>query len=191
MFVLGNNIANGVNVVGTSGGSGMTIDGVTNNSASVPIRFTSPQDMVGGSGQASIDAPTGTFLSRVTISSPGSSFDSIEFNPVTLSSNGILMVSVLMTNGQTFTYPPSGSTYGSMNGQNRLTVFAQNGERILSVTISSTGPSGTGFEGLTQVRFNGAAGGFEPIPEPGTLGLLGTGMIGLAGMMRCKLRLLL
>jgi hypothetical protein len=33
-----------------------------------------------------------------------------------------------------------------------------------------------------------ARGTFAPIPEPGTLGMLGTGLIGLAGMMRRKLK---
>jgi len=189
IFQSGQNISNFVSVVGTSGETGMTINGATNKTPSVPIRFTSPQSMVGGSGAASIDAPTGTFLSSVTISAPGFSFDSIEFNATTLSCSGVLMISVLMTNGQTFTCPLSTCAFSNVNGNNRYTVFTANGERILDVTISSIGGSGTGFKELSQVRFNGSAGGFEPIPEPGTLGLLGTGLISLAGITRRKLKL--
>ena len=193
IFHTGNTISNQVNVTGTLGGTGMTITGVVNaGGVQAPIEFTSPQNMMGGNGAANSVSVTSGFINSVTISSPGFSFSSIQFNPQELSSAGILMVSVLMTNGQTFTCPGSPtcpiSTYGG-NGQNFLGVFAQNGEKISSVTISSTAGPGTGFSSLDQVRFSNVPGEFTPtpIPEPGSLWLLGAGVIGLAGMARRKL----
>ncbi len=60
---------------------------------------------------------------------------------------------------------------------------------------NTTGVSATEFEnegtGWSQHGFN-SVGAFEvqgsPVPEPGTLSLLGTGLLGLAGLMRRKLR---
>jgi len=46
------------------------------------------------------------------------------------------------------------------------------------------------FTGTTINRGEGGVQGqFTPVPEPGTLGLLGTGVIGLAGLMRRKVKL--
>jgi len=190
----GNLVANPVNVVGVTATAetGMTIHKFTNNVAHVPINFTSTSVLVGAPGAGSAILAQSGFISSLTISAPGFTFSAVEFNPQTLSSTGILMVTALMSNGKTFTCPGSAcnlTTYGnSLMGQNRLTVFGINGERIESVTISSILGPGTGFHELTQVRFNGGTGGFEVIPEPGTLGLLGTGLIGLAGMVRRKLK---
>ena len=192
IFVPSNTIANAVNVTGTLGETGMTITGQTNAGGVVaPIVFTSPQNMLGGNGAANSVIAASGFINSVTISSPGFSFASIQFNPQTLSGNGILMVSVLMTNGQTFTCPGSAfcpiTSYGG-NGNNFLGVFTFNGERISSVTISSTAGPGTGFTSLNQVRFSDVPGEFERVPEPGTLGLLGTGLIGFAGVITGKLK---
>ena len=73
------------------------------------------------------------------------------------------------------------------DGPKPFEVFAIIGERIDSITISSRRGSRTGFKELTQVRFNQGQGGFEVIPEPGTLGLLETGLASLT-FMRHKLK---
>jgi hypothetical protein len=70
-------------------------------------------------------------------------------------------------------------------GNNYLTITTSGEERILSVTINS--PSG--FTTLAQVRMSAAADAFVEIPEPTTLLSFGTGVIGLAGIMRRKLKL--
>ena len=74
------------------------------------IQFSSTTDiLIGKSGAASITSANG-FINNATISVPGHSLNEILFNPTTLAQAGSLMVSVMMSDGKTFDFPPYGQT---------------------------------------------------------------------------------
>jgi PEP-CTERM motif len=66
------------------------------------------------------------------------------------------------------------------NGQNFFTVTAINGQLITSISLSTTD---TFFEDVRQVRLGGAG----EIPEPTSMLLLGTGLVGIAAGVRKRL----
>ena len=68
------------------------------------------------------------------------------------------------------------------NGQNFFTVDAINGQTMTSIELLAG--AGVEFEDLRQVRLGGFDTPGPTIPEPTSMLLLGTGLIGVAGMAR-------
>jgi sulfite reductase alpha subunit-like flavoprotein len=66
-------------------------------------------------------------------------------------------------------------------GENSFQVLAINNQLIRSVTISSTSQI---FQDISQIRVGGVTTSNNPIPEPATMLLLGTGLAGIAGVVR-------
>ena len=173
-FTIGNNPqSNEENVLLNSGAQGATVFGLTNQT-NLQVRFDSSTDILvePSSGQARVEALDG-LLNNITLSLPNGTFTDVILNP--FFGSGTADVTVTTSNNQTFTF-----SYTLTNGQNFLTIVADPGTLITSVSITASG----GFTDLRQPRISGAQ---ANVPEPATLLLLGGGLLGLAGAGR-KLR---
>jgi hypothetical protein len=162
------------NILFQGGETGLVVTGITNQSH-LAVQFASSTDILveTAAGQANLTAQDG-LLNNITISVPNGSFTDLIFNPLcpTPSPEGCGSATVTaVTNDGTFTFTYPG---GLGNGNNFLTILAINGETLSSVTIDAAG-----FEDLRQVRISGATTGGNPVPEPSTVILLGSGLLGL------------
>ena len=72
------------------------------------------------------------------------------------------------------------------NGQNFFTVTAINGQAMTSISLTAI--SGALFEDVRQVRLGGFEGEETPVPEPASMVLLGSGLLGAAAGLRKRLR---
>jgi len=173
-FTIGNNPQQDEeNILLSSGLSGTTVFGLTNQT-NLQVAFSSTTDTLTepSSGQARVEALDG-LVNNITISIPNGTFHDIILNP--FFGSGTAEVTVVTANNETFTF-----SYALGNGQNFLTIVADPGTEIFSVTVNAPG----GFTDLRQPRISGAAATAENVPEPATMVLLGSGLLGIATAFR-------
>lgn len=173
-FTVGNNPQpDEENILLNSGLLGTTVFGLTNQTQ-LQVAFSSTTDtlMEPSSGQARVEA-VDELVNNISISIPNGTFHDIILNP--FFGSGTAEVTVVTANNETFTF-----SYVLGNGQNFLTILADPGTAIFSVTINAPG----GFTDLRQPRISGAAATAENVPEPATMVLFGSGLLGIATAFR-------
>jgi PEP-CTERM motif-containing protein len=173
-IIVGNNPQqNEENVLLNNGTTGNLVFGVTNQT-NLQVAFSSTTDMLvePSSGQARVEALDG-LVNNITISVPNGTFGDIILNP--FFGSGTADVTIVTANNQVFSF-----SYTLTNGQNFLTIVANPGTAIFSVTINATG----GFTDLRQPRISGAAANSNSVPEPATMLLFGSGLLGVATAVR-------
>lgn len=146
------------------------------------VIFSSSESLVAANGFAEITAKDG-YINDITITAPGYYFTDLIFSlNLAPNANRNLTITATDKSGEEDTYNGWTSLGDWVNGENRILQLATGGNLIQSVTITSANglkAVGSGDQ-LKQTEISG----LTSVPEPATILMLGSGLLGIAALRR-------
>lgn len=168
------------NACGTSSGPSTLIQGCLNTNHSTLVNFTGNENLVvPGGGQARIDAAVGGFdFINIALADPSLGFSKLQFNLDAIA-DGTANFQAIDQFGGVFNF----SFALDGKGQNFFTLYSLDNQVARSFSLTST-VAIQNITDLEQVRLGPATITTQAVPEPGSLALLGVGLLGVAGLTR-------